>query len=719
MPSPVTPAEIAVRLEPLAYPEKLTFATSLLARMDRFSAAACDTLLEAIQPATAADGEARQQWATDLPSSPIGWYLRANLAAAHGDLDAAAAGWAQFFAATQCDDPNLFLQYARTLAALERWNDAVAQLRNALSFHPPYAFFARAQRLVDRLYREAPPAARSARIAVLGSSTTSLMVPVIRALCLRDGINAQFYEGLYGAFRQEILGDDSGVTRFKPDIVIVATHYRDLNLPAIVDDEPAVVERVTAEYRGLWQALSDRLGCHIIQHGFDRPPQESFGPLSSRIPGGRTRVIQQINLRLESEAPPFVSVLDTGRVIAEVGFANWERPGLWQMARQHPATDALPALCEEQLAHIRAVLGLTRKVLVCDLDNTLWGGVIGEDGLDGIRIGTGSADGECYVHLQRYVRELKDRGVLLAVCSKNNPEDARLPFERHDGMQLRLDDFVAFVANWDDKATNLRRIAEMLRLGLDSFVMLDDNPLERAWIRRELPQVAVVELGSSPSTYVAALDRARHFVSLTWSPDDRARTERYRRGAALESSRAAGGSIDEFLQTLQMRGTCAPISAENLARVVQLTNKTNQFNLTTKRYTTAQVEHLRTTPGAWCGVFSLADCYGDHGIIGLLMAVAGEDPSTWEVDTWLMSCRVLGRQFEQFMADRLVEAARERGIERIVGVYRPTEKNGLVADLYPRLGFARGDAEHQYVLDVPSVAGPYTRFIEHVQMADV
>jgi FkbH-like protein len=717
MPAPGTPVEIALRLEPLTYDDKLVAASEILERMGRFSAPSCDALLTALQPANPSERDRRRSWLSASPPSPSVHYLQAAAASAERDPEAAAAAWSRFFSAAPCDDPFVFLEHARTLAGLSRWERAAAQLRRALELHPPYTFFPRAQRLLDRLWREAPPSARQARIAVLGSSTTSLMVPVLRALAFRDGIDAQFYEGMHGAFRQEALLPDSGISRFKPDIVVIATHYRDLNLPPVVEDEESTVGGLTREYRALWQTLADRFGCHIVQHGFDCPPHESYGSLASRLPGGRTRITRLVNLRLEAEAPSFVSVLDAERVLAGVGTAAWHQSGLWQVAQQHPGTDALPALCEEQIAHIRAVLGLTRKVLVCDLDNTLWGGVIGEDGLDGIRIGTGSPEGECYADLQRYIRELKDRGVLLAVCSKNNPADARSPFEKHDRMVLRLDDFVAFVANWDDKVTNLRRIAEMLRLGLDSFVVLDDNPLERGWIRQELPQVAVVELGATPSTYVRALDRGRHFASLTWSDEDRARTNQYRRNAAVESARVDSGSLDAFLQGLNMRGTCRPIGPENLARVVQLTNKTNQFNLTTKRYTEAQIERLRAMPDAWSGVFTLVDGYGDHGIIGLLIAVPADTPATWEIDTWLMSCRVLGRRFEEFMADRLIEAARQRGVSRIVGVYRPTEKNSLVADLYPRLGFAADGVNGRFTLDVASVTRPLGEFIEHAQLA--
>jgi len=714
MPSRVTPAEIAIRLEPLAYRDKLALAERLLGRMTHFSADAAEALVSALEPACEADHAALREWLADLSSSAAARYVQARIASDRRDFDLAASLWSEFFAVAPCDDPFVHLHFARTLSRLGRWNDAAAALRTALHLDPPYSLFTRAEKLIDQIRHEAPAAARQARIAILGSSTTALLVPVLRAVLYRDGIDAEVYEGLYGAFRQEMLDPDSGLARFNPDIVVVATHWRDLNLPPVSDDEPALIDRLVGEYAALWKTASDRLGCHVVQHGFDLPAAESFDVLSPRVPGGRARVIRSINLRFQSEAPPFVSILDVDRVVSTVGIAAWEQPGLWQVARQHPATDALPALAHEQAAHIRAVLGLTRKVLVCDLDNTLWGGVIGEDGLDGIRIG-GTSEGECFLELQRYIRELQERGVLLAVCSKNNPEDARLPFERHPRMLLRVDDFAAFVANWDDKATNIRRIAEQLRLGLDSFVVLDDNPLERAWIRRELPQVAVVDLGRSPSTYVRALDRERHFASLTWSREDRARTEQYRRGAAIESARAAAGSVDAFLEGLHMRGAAAAVTPANLARVVQLTNKTNQFNLTTRRYTQPQVEQIAATPGAWTGVFSLADRFGDHGIVGLLFAVPASEPATWTIDTWLMSCRVLGRQFEAFMADRLVDAARAHGISRIVGVYRPTPKNSLVEDLLPRLGFVAledgGREDKKYVLHVADVQRPYTRFV--------
>ena len=709
----VTPAEIAIRLGALAFDARLTAASDVVARLDReLSIEAAEVLLQTLAPSSIVERQSLDRWLVALPASPAARYLQATAAMSAGDLEGAAGHWSRLLGTVASRDPFVCLQATRLFAQLARWDTAALWLRTALQHDPSYTWFARAERLVEQVAAHVPAPARQVRLGIVSGSTTSFIVPLIRALCFRDSVGVDVYEGLYGAFRQEILGAESGLARFNPDVVVIATHWRDLNLPPVVDDEAATVARLFDEYRGLWQAASERLRCHVVQYAFDLPPADSYGLLAQRLPGSRRRVIDRLNLRLELEAFASVSILDTPRIVARVGSDAWADARLWQASRQHPGTTALPALAGELMAHVRAVLGVAKKVVVCDLDNTLWGGVIGEDGVDGIQLG--HAAGEGYVELQQYLRELKDRGVLLAVCSKNNPDDARLPFESHQAMVLRLDDFAAFVANWDDKATNLRRIAETLRLGLDSFVVLDDNPLERAWIRAELPQVAVVELGLTAASYVRDLDGGRFFESLTWSAEDRRRTEQYRRESAVAGARAAAGSLDEFLQGLDMRGTCGPVSRENIERVVQLTNKTNQFNVTTKRYTRQALERMIAASSGWQGVFSLADRYGDHGIIGLIFCVQGEEPAAWTIDTWLMSCRVLGRQFEEFMADAMVRAARERGIRTIVGEYRPTPKNALVADLYPRLGFAKvGDVNGgtRYALGVESVTTPFTQFV--------
>ena len=493
-------------------------------------------------------------------------------------------------------DPLALLHAARAAAAAGQWEQAAAQLRIALAERPDYTFHARAQGLVREVAANTA-ARRRLKVAVLGSATLSLLRPILEALCFRDGIQPEYYEGLFGAYRQEILDPDSRFYKFAPDITFIVPTWRDLSLASLgTDDTARTVDRVVDEHVRLWEIIASRCRGHIVQHTFDLPAAESAGLLTARHAAGRRSIIRRINLRLQEAAPPFVSILDTEHVMTVVGHASWSDPALWHRARQHPSGKALPALAEEQMAHIRALVGLTRKVVVCDLDHTLWGGVIGEDGLAGISIGGSSPEGEAHLELQRYLKELHSRGVLLAVASKNNPDEARLPFLEHPDMLLRLEDFAAFEANWDDKVTNLRRVAANLSLGIDSFVFLDDNPLERDWVRSQLPEVAVVELSRSPANYVRDLDAGRYFDVLAVSEEDRQRAEMYRKEHEREAVRAQAGSLEEFLGGLDMQAVVSPVTEQNLARVTQLVNKTNQFNLTTRRYTEAQAAAIAAIP---------------------------------------------------------------------------------------------------------------------------
>jgi FkbH-like protein len=485
-------------------------------------------------------------------------------------------------------------------------------------------------------------------------------------------------------------------------------------LEAVTEDEQAWIGQFIEERKAYWSRLSDSFACHIIQPSFDYPADEAYGHLAGVLSGGRTRLIDLLNLRLREQAPANVSILNIAAAQREVGTKQWEDELAWTRYRQHPATEALPELAEAYMSHVRPVLGLSRKVLITDLDNTLWKGVIGEDGLDGIGIGPGSPEGEAHLHLQRYMLDLKRRGILLAACSKNNLEDAQLPFLRHPHMALRLEDFAAFRANWEDKAANLRAIARDLSLGLDSFVFVDDNPLEREWVRSQLPEVDVVEVGS-PFHCVRQLDRRRYFEALSLSGEDLARADQYRVEAQRISLRSSAASLGDFLQKLQLEAAVEEVTEKNLKRVTQLVNKTNQFNLTTRRYTEDQVRAIAADPQGWAGAFHMSDRMGSYGLIGVLCCRAADRADTWEIDTWLMSCRALGRQMEKFMFDRLVEAAVERRIGRIVGVYRPTAKNGLVKELYDQIGFRRvresGD-EVVYELDVlatPIVTATHVR----------
>ena len=700
------------RLRALDDPARLELAQETLVRLgSRFNAEVCALLTEELDRV----GEPLlKAWLSTLPDTANGAWLRTQFLT---DNAALVSAWSRFFSFQEKaqHDPLALLAWSRALAASGAHEEATQKLRLALAQNVRYTFLARAEKLVLELAGKAQSNLRQCKIAVLGSSTTNLLVPVLRALCLRDRIGAEIYEAPYGSIEQEIADPQSGLARFRPDVVMLVMHWRDLHLEAVTQNEQAWISRFLEERKAAWKQLSDSFACHIIQPSFDYPADEPYGHLASVLPGGRTRMIDLLNLRLREEAPANVSVLNMAAVQRQAGTKHWEDELHWTRYRQHPATEALPELAEAYISQVRAVLGLSRKVLVTDLDNTLWKGVIGEDGLDGIGIGPGSPEAEAHLHLQRYMLDLKRRGILLAVCSKNNLEDAQLPFLQHPHMALHLEDFAAFRANWDDKATNLRAIAQELSLGLDSFVFLDDNPLEREWVRSQLPEVAIVELGSSPFHYLHQLNSGNYFEALSLSGEDLARAGQYRVESQRESIRASSASLDDFLQALQLQASVEAITTKNLARVTQLVNKTNQFNVATRRYTEAQVRELAEDPQGWAGAFQMSDRMGSYGLIGVLCCRPASDSVTWEgvnwegvnweIDTWLMSCRTLGRQMEKFMFDRLVEAAIERRIRRIVGVYLPTAKNGLVKELYDQMGFRRTEESSEavrYEFEVPT-----------------
>ncbi|MBZ5677964.1 MAG: HAD-IIIC family phosphatase [Acidobacteriia bacterium] len=688
------------RFRSLEGPARLKLAREILEGLgSRFDADVCALLVEELHdvgdPLLAA-------WLDTLPASANGAWIETQL---RSDNAALVSSWERFFSFQARRDPFDLLAWARALAGTGAYEESAQKLRLAMAQDVHPTFFARAEKLVRQLSGSVRSNLRQCKLAVLGSSTTNLLVPILQALCLRDRIEAEIYEGPYGSIEQQIWDDKSGLTAFGPNIVMLVMHWRDLDLDAAAKSPQAWIDQFIEERKVVWKRLSDLFACHIVQPSFDYPASDAYGHLAAVLTGGRTRVIDLLNLRLREEAPPNVSILNSVAAQREVGAKRWEDPSAWFRYRQHPAPEGLPELAEAYISHVRAVLGLSRKVLVTDLDNTLWNGVIGEDGLDGIGLGPGSPEGEAHLNFQQYMLDLKSRGILLAVCSKNNPEDAQLPFLRHPHMALRLDDFAAFRANWDDKAANLRVIARDLSLGLDSFVFVDDNPLECEWVRSQIPEVTVVDLGSSPFHYVRKLDRGRYFEALSLSKEDLVRADQYRVEAQREGLRASAASLDDFLQKLQLEAAVEEVTKKNLARVTQLVNKTNQFNVTTRRYTEAQMRTMAEDQNGWVGVFQMSDRMGSYGLIGVLCCRPADRGETWEIDTWLMSCRTLGRQMEKFMFDRLVEAAIQRRIRRLIGLYRPTAKNGLVKELYDQMGFRRvaeDSEEVRYELDVPA-----------------
>jgi FkbH-like protein len=423
-----------------------------------------------------------------------------------------------------------------------------------------------------------------------------------------------------------------------------------------------------------------------------RPVESSFGSFDMVLPGTMRQLVDEVNRGIAlSVAGSNDLLLDVANLAETVGLADWHDSTLWNMGKLPFANAFLPLYADHVCRLVGALRGKSRKCLILDLDNTVWGGVIGDDGLDGIAIGQGDATGEAHLHVQRTALMLRNRGVVLAVSSKNTDEVARQPFRRHPEMLLREEHIAVFQANWNDKATNIKAIAEELSLGLDAMVLLDDNPVERGLVRQLLPQVAVPELPDNPALYARTLLAAGYFEAIAFSGEDRQRAEFYQGNARRVELQKQAGDIDAYLASLNMQMTLQPFDDTGRARIAQLINKSNQFNLTTRRYTEAEVAAVQNDPEAFTLQVRLADTFGDNGMISVIICRRQRDD--WTIDTWLMSCRVLGRKVEVAVLQELIAQARARGLRRLVGLYLPTEKNKLVEDHYAKLGFALIDSQ--------------------------
>jgi len=468
--------------------------------------------------------------------------------------------------------------------------------------------------------------------------------------------------------------------------VLVAIDYHGLPIKATPGDAEAAQTTVSAclEY---FQSI--RAGIHAngnavcILQTVPRPVETLFGNLDFVLPGTQRWLIEAINRRLAEIVGGSSDLLfDVSGLAETAGLARWHDTTQWNIARLPFAVELLPICAEHACRLIAALRGKSRRCLILDLDNTLWGGVIGDDGLDGLVLGQGDATGEAYLSVQQTALALRDRGIVLAVSSKNDDEVARKPFRLHPDMLLTEEHFAIFQANWDDKASNIAAIAEELSLGLDAMVFLDDNPVERGLVRRMLPQVEVPELPDDPAYYARTLLATGYFEAVSFSPEDRQRADFYRDNARRIALRRQAGDLDSYLASLEMRIAFAPFDDVNRARIAQLINKSNQYNLTTRRYTESEVKEVQQDPDCFTLQVRLSDTFGDNGMISVVICRRrGED---LEVDTWVMSCRVLNRKVEVAVLMELIDHARTEGVRRILGRYIPTERNALVRLLVTR-----------------------------------
>jgi FkbH-like protein len=543
------------------------------------------------------------------------------------------------------------------------------------------------------------PGTKSLRVALLGSSTVTHLVPGIRVGALRRGIRATVYEGGYGQYRQELTDHSSGLHQFRPNVVLFALDARHL-----LGSEEATVDRAAENLAACWQLARESFGCTVIQQTILPVLSPFLGNNEHRLPDSPHWKIQELNFRLRGlAAASGVHLLAIDKYAELDGVKEWHDPAFWNRAKQEVHVRVSHIYGDLVGRLLAAEQGRSYKCLALDLDNTLWGGVIGDDGIGGILLGQGHAVGEAYVDFQRYIKELARRGVILAVCSKNDEVNARQPFKEHPEMVIREADVACFVANWDDKASNLRRIAATLNIGLDSIVFVDDNPFERNLVRAELPMVAVPELPEDPSFYASCLSQTGYFEALHITDEDHDRVRQYRENAERDQLRQNTTDMAGYLTSLNMELFWKPFDPVSLSRVVQLINKTNQFNLTTRRYSAADVTGLMADSNVMTLHFRLTDRFGDNGIIAIVIGKLTSELDLL-IDTWLMSCRVLGRQVEETTLDVLAAAARIRGARTLTGEYLPTAKNGMVKDHYRKLGFTlvseKEDGSSLWALDL-------------------
>lgn len=591
--------------------------------------------------------------------------------------------------------PSDFAQRVRAAARTVPSPEALEQLLALSQYRLDFLQTIQLNRVMDAIGPAADERLPRERLGLVGSVTLEHLAAAIRIAALRRRLWVDVHCGGYGQYRQEILDPSSALRRFAPRTVlfsIAAAHVAPELPPGTgADQVERALSAVIEEFRSLWRCVRGDLTAAPIHQTFLNVTEPLFGSFDRLTPSSPWRIVEHLNqLLADAAAAEGVALLDVARAAQDDGRDAWFDSARMLQAKQEIAPQATPAYGELVARILCAQRGLSKKCLVLDLDNTLWGGVLGDDGVENLVLGQGSAAGEAHLALQRYARQLKERGVMLAVCSKNDAAGAEEAFSSHPEMLLQRADIAAFVANWDDKARNLETIARQLNIGLDSLVFLDDNPAERARIREALPSVAVPELPADISGYTRRLAAAGYFEAVGFTSEDRQRAGDYAQNAQREALRGSVQSMDEFLRGLQMTAAYSPIATVDLPRVTQLINKTNQFNLTTHRYSTEQILERLAVPGTLSLQLRLRDRFGDNGLVSVLIAppLAGS-PQSLEIDTWVMSCRVFGRQLEHEALNLIVESARRTGIREIVGTYLPTARNSVVSDLYEKFGFRR------------------------------
>jgi FkbH-like protein len=569
------------------------------------------------------------------------------------------------------------------------WPELASLTQQALGFEQLFSLLSLRKKAKARGLRHPTPDSKLLRLAILGGYSLYPLHDLLTHLLEAEGTPSELFLGDYDNYVAEITDPGGRLSEFRPAVVCLlpaAQRCRYLGKPTDAREKvQSAASAVVTELLDLCRTVHERAGAEVILGNFNLPARHDLGAYRSRTLASDWNFRKSVNLELGLSAPSFVHICDLEFLANRHGALAAEDARGWFESKQLCAPDMLVEVCRELSRLILALRRPPKKVLVLDLDNTLWGGTVAEDGLEGIEIGDTSPRGEAFKAFQKYIRSLKDRGVLLAVCSKNDLALAQEVFEQHPEMILRPSDFVAFKANWEPKSDNLRQIAVDLNLGLDSLVFVDDNPAELEIVRQFAPGVTTILLSPDPAEYVGQLQDCRMFEPHNITPEDVERTGQYRAETQRQTLLASATDMDAYLASLAMEASITEFVSVDVPRLAQLINKSNQFNLTTRRRTEAEVQSLLSQPDHICFSLRLKDRFGDHGLVSIVIGRLQGD--ALEIDTWLMSCRVLKRQVEETVLNELARLAHSKGCIRLQGLYLATAKNEMVRDFYPRMGF--------------------------------
>lgn len=545
------------------------------------------------------------------------------------------------------------------------------------------------------------------KIAILGGSTTRDIKLMLELFLLNYGIQAEFYESEFNQYYQDAMFPNPELEAFAPDVIYLHTTLRNItDFPRIGDTAESVEELLAGEYRKyekMWERLADVYHCVIIQNNMEYPCYRLLGNMDASDIHGKVNYVTRLNLKFYEYAQKTGNfyINDINYLSAQYGLEQWSDPFYWHSYKYALCVPAIPELAFSVAKIIKSVYGRNKKALVLDLDNTLWGGIVGDDGVENLVLGHETSAGQVYCAFQEYLKEYKDLGILLNVDSKNDYENAIAGLNHPAGV-LRPDDFINIKANWEPKDRNLVQIAKELNLMPDSMVFVDDNPAEREIVRAQVPGAAVLEMPAEPAHYARFIDRSGFFEVTGLSEDDRRRTAMYQENAKRAREESAFENYEDYLKALQMKAEIKPFAPVYMARIAQLTNKSNQFNLTTRRYSQPEIEAVAADPDYITLYGKLEDKFGDNGVISVV--IGHREGQALHLDLWIMSCRVLKRDMEYAMMDRLAETCLEAGITEIRGYYYPTAKNAMVKEFYSLQGFdkieedAQGNTQWRLVL---------------------